>query len=429
MYTSIQIPKPSDEQVLERAPLVLFRCVINDPNVTTYGRRGQGQQGVDSIGKRDGDPSRYVGIQSKLKGDGKDLTEAIVKEEVDKALTFKPELQEYFIITTAPDDAKIQQYARELEVEIQTNTGRVLSIQIWGWGTMEREIQKHPTALKEFYPDYTAYSKGIEDSLEHTNIGVGKILEHVEQISASVSHSNGLSGGARDETKHIDPLERHIDAEIDTYRDQLSGGQPKIAMEMLHSLQSRLGETVSGRLLFRIKANVASCLLELGEETQGIALLFEACAHAPEEPKSLANLAFAHLLNGEWEKAAEIGKAGLTDDPTNEDLAGFLIQALKFDTLISDPLKEIPEKLHATKPVAFANLFFLRQRDVSPQWKEEATRLRALYPDEWFVIQASAESVLDNLLTEETVTNRLTIPKANMEGLQAAHDDLLVNSP
>lgn len=425
MYTSIQIPKPNDEQVLERAPLVLFRCVLDDPNVTTYGRRGQGQQGVDIIGKRDGDPSRYVGIQSKLKGDGKELTKTIVKEEVDKALTFKPELQEYFIITTAPDDAKIQQYARELEVEIQTNMGRVLSIQIWGWGTMEREIQKHPTALKEFYPDYTAYSKGMEDSLEHTNIGVGKILEHVEQISASVSHSCGLSGGAMDETKHIDPLESHIDAEINTYRDKLSEGQPKIAMEMLLSLQSRLGDTVSGRLLFRIKANIASCLLELGEETQGVSLLFEACAHAPEEPKSVANLAFAHLMDGEWEKAAEIGKTGLAADSTNEDLAGFLIQALKFDSSVSDPLKEIPAKLHATKPVTIANLFFLRQREVLPQWKEEASRLRALYPDEWFVIQASAEAILDSLLTEEGVTNRLTIPKASIVGLRTAHDDLL----
>ena len=149
------MPRPTDEQVLERAPIELFRCVLNDPNFGTYGHRGQAQQGVDLCGKRNGDPSHHVGVQCKLKADGKKLTKAIIKDEVEKALTFEPALTEYFIITTAPDDAALQKYARTLELDINRKCGRSFSIQIWGWNTVEREAQKYPSALKAFMPDYT----------------------------------------------------------------------------------------------------------------------------------------------------------------------------------------------------------------------------------------------------------------------------------
>lgn len=102
LLAATQIPKPADEQAFERASIVLWRCILRDPNVYRNGRRGQRQNGVDLVGIRHGDPAHFVGIQCKLKGDGHKLTDTEVRDEVDKALTFKPELREYFIVTTAP---------------------------------------------------------------------------------------------------------------------------------------------------------------------------------------------------------------------------------------------------------------------------------------------------------------------------------------
>ena len=94
-YTAAQIPKPSDEQTFERCNEILWRCILRDDTVQLHGRRGQEQHGVDLTGLRDDQPERIVGVQCKLKSEGQRLTEAEVRAEVEKALTFSPPLSEY----------------------------------------------------------------------------------------------------------------------------------------------------------------------------------------------------------------------------------------------------------------------------------------------------------------------------------------------
>ena len=47
LLAATQIPKPADEQAFERASVVLWRGLLNDPNIQRNGRRGQRQNGVD----------------------------------------------------------------------------------------------------------------------------------------------------------------------------------------------------------------------------------------------------------------------------------------------------------------------------------------------------------------------------------------------
>ena len=133
-YTATQIPKPSDEQAFERCNEILWRCVLGDRSVQLHGRRGQEQHGVDLTGLRDGQPERVVGVQCKLKGEGQKLTEAEVRAEVEKALTFLPPLSEYIIVTTAPDDEKIQKLARQLSISASENRGSAPQDQHLGLG-------------------------------------------------------------------------------------------------------------------------------------------------------------------------------------------------------------------------------------------------------------------------------------------------------
>ena len=147
-FIATQIPKPRDEQAFERCNEVLWRCILMDKTVQMYGRGGQKQYGVDLTGIRDDAPDRIVGVQCKLKSDGKQLTETEVRGEIKKALTFRPLLSEYIIVTTAPDDANLHSLAHELSISASKSRGMDIKIRILGWGSLERELLRHPMRLK-----------------------------------------------------------------------------------------------------------------------------------------------------------------------------------------------------------------------------------------------------------------------------------------
>ena len=113
-YPATQIRMPESEVEFEKNVGVLFRAILGDPNVKRAGTKGQSQDGVDLVGRRDRNPRQLVGIQCKLKEQGKKLSETEVRREVRKALKYKPVLKEYFIVTTAKDDIKLQKLAQTL---------------------------------------------------------------------------------------------------------------------------------------------------------------------------------------------------------------------------------------------------------------------------------------------------------------------------
>jgi hypothetical protein len=153
-YRATQIRKPSNETEFEENCAVLFRDLLNDPNVKRLGTRGQAQHGVDLIGHRDGDPNRSVGIQCKLKSGRARLTAREVRNEVKAAVGHEPPLREYFITTTSKDDAKLDQLALGLMQE-QEAAGRRIQIAVWGWNTLEERINQSDAAKQAFDPGFS----------------------------------------------------------------------------------------------------------------------------------------------------------------------------------------------------------------------------------------------------------------------------------
>ena len=189
-YTATQIPKPSDEQVFERCNEILWRCVLGDHTVQLHGRRGQEQHGVDLTGLRDGQPERIVGVQCKLKSEGQRLTEAEVRAEVEKALTFSPPLSEYTIVTTAPDDERIQKLAHQLSISATENREKPLKIRILGWGSLEREIRRFPDALNAFDPSQTGQGDRIERELGNLSGTVEMVQEQIAVVHRAVTQGH-----------------------------------------------------------------------------------------------------------------------------------------------------------------------------------------------------------------------------------------------
>jgi hypothetical protein len=178
-YQATQIRKPENETEFEKNTGVLFRELLNDQNVQRLGRRGQRQYGIDLVGHRAGDARALVGVQCKLKGGNKRLSTTEVRTEVKKALTFKPALTEYFIVTTAPNDTKLTALAATLSKQ-QADKGRKILIEVWGWETLKDRINEHESAKNAFDP-------GFSPSLQH----------HSEQVEAIIKGHKHLATSAQ----------------------------------------------------------------------------------------------------------------------------------------------------------------------------------------------------------------------------------------
>src|SRR3984885_6750106 len=164
-YTPTHIGIPKNHADFERHSVVLFREVLGDPGVKRLGRSGQRQYGIDLLGYRDGNLKKLVGIQCKKKQPNKALTTTEVRTEVRKALKYNPRLTEYIIVTTAPDDTKLDKLATLLTKQ-QRDKRRKIKIQVWGWDTLEEIIDRYPAAKEIFDPGASPALSEVRGKLE-----------------------------------------------------------------------------------------------------------------------------------------------------------------------------------------------------------------------------------------------------------------------
>jgi uncharacterized protein YjbI with pentapeptide repeats len=145
-----QIPPPKYWQQFEDLCLSLFRRVWHHPTAQKNGRAGQTQHGTDIWGEEDG---LVVGIQCKGKDVnlGAALTEAELREEVEKAKKFVPPLARWYLATTAAKDAAIEEAARRITVE-HRGAG-LFSVQVLGWEDLQSLLFRHAEVIEEHYPN------------------------------------------------------------------------------------------------------------------------------------------------------------------------------------------------------------------------------------------------------------------------------------
>lgn len=428
-YAASQISKPIDGQAFERSCRVLWKCLLDDPNVMENGRSGQKQAGVDLWGYRNQDKLQLVGIQCKLKADGVNLKAREVQREIDLALNFTPSLKEYFIVTTAPDDERLQNIAR-IATAAQRAAGRDIAIHVWGWGAMQARIAEHLDAAKAFDPSYGVFGQALlagqvesmasQAALHEKMAAMGTMLAQLASSVGIVQAGATRSAAPDDATSGASSADQALDAQIDEYRDIMVSGQPRTALGLLERLLTRVGNTASGRIVFRIKANAGSCRLLLNDVVEGAKLFIEAHSHAPHEPKAVANKAFGLLLLDRFEEVLELGNARLTDDPVHEALAGFVIMAAMRIPGIDDPMGLIPASLRSLPNVEAAAVDILRMRGVVPEWWEAARSALGRHPNDDRLLIYVAEADLDEVTRSATFLASGVLDDEQREQLRAA---------
>lgn len=192
-YSATQIRKPASDTEFEKNCAVLFKDLLNDPNVRRLGTSGQVQDGVDIVGHRNRDPKQVVGIQCKLKSGRSKLSASEVSEEVAMALGYSPALSEYFIVTTAKDDTRLTQLAQSMMLE-QEQAGRRIHIDVWGWDTLSELIDQSAPAKEAFDPGFSPSVAAHTRRLDELRAAVGEAAsrQQVEQLGLGL-HAAALA--------------------------------------------------------------------------------------------------------------------------------------------------------------------------------------------------------------------------------------------
>jgi Tetratricopeptide repeat/Restriction endonuclease len=151
-----QIAPPKSWDDFEDLCLALFQADWQDSTAQKNGRQGFAQQGVDVYGDNNRQGGELWGVQCKGKDQtyGGKLTKREIDSELAKATKFKPKLDHWIIATTAPNDPKMQEYARVLSKQRQAN--KLFPIKILAWEALQQMLHTHLDVAKRFYPEHFA---------------------------------------------------------------------------------------------------------------------------------------------------------------------------------------------------------------------------------------------------------------------------------
>lgn len=436
---STQIPKTSDSAVFQRQCKVLFECILNDPHVEDFGTTGQGQKGIDLLGRRRNLAlDHWVGVQCKLTIKSPKLKagqQGVVEIEATRALTFEPALKELIIATTAPNDTVLQREAAVF-TDRQAKLGRDFTVQVWGWETLTAHILRYEAALKAFMPDafpqidriiqgQEKLSEEIEGLVSMQGSFASTVLEtlvRVEQQTASFVPLPVL------DDRSLDTL---IDRQIDRLRDMLTGGKPRTALGLLETLWTDLPKSVESRIRFRVKANIAACLLRIGEERKAAESYLDAYQYAPADPKAVAFKVLAYLLLKQPQDALDFGLRAFDGGPEQGPLVAYMITAAKLLPNADDPLGFISEAVADKPEVAVAKVDYLRSKGQPSAWWEVAVEYHGRHPDDENLARAAAEAdidrasqwveVNDHRPLDDALRNRVTEAVSRLEQLRAKY--------
>lgn len=149
MYALSDYRPPKTWEQFEELCADLFQSSWQDPALVRHGRSGQTQHGVDIVGRQ---ASAYpVGLQCKKKGQWPPtkLSKAEIDREVKLAEGFTPPLKAFWLLTTAPNDANLQEHVRKINIVRRASNS--FEVVLLGWEEIVRRVTADPqVAAKHF---------------------------------------------------------------------------------------------------------------------------------------------------------------------------------------------------------------------------------------------------------------------------------------
>lgn len=144
------LPPPSSWDEFEVICADLWGEIWGDRHTQLYGRQGQRQNGLDIKGVDD--KGKQCGAQCKGKKNWppSKLTIKEIDSEIAKAKSFRPELNEFILLTTAPNDVTVQDHVAALNKSKSSGIG--FRVEVYSWDEIRRRLSNYPELLQKHYP-------------------------------------------------------------------------------------------------------------------------------------------------------------------------------------------------------------------------------------------------------------------------------------
>lgn len=403
-----QLPPPTEWGKFEDLCLTVFREEWGDPNAQKNGRRGQAQYGVDISGYPRASPGEVHGVQCK----GKDtllsavVTKSELEEEVRKALTFKPALTSWILVTTAPKDAVIEAEARSI-------TARHLAlglfrVTILGWEDLKERITDSDVVMTKHYPDLAPRQKMILAEMRAMRMeGQGQTatiqMMHSEArefqavATAQMAFIASVLNGVPQSNTITDANEALIQALIDDAKSRITEGEPASALRQLERLIATRWSDASSYARFRLLANKAAALFNLERNDEAVQASLDAYQYAPNDPRAVVFAAQAYLIKGEGERARTMLDQLLSTDSSNADAQALRIAASIDEDAVTDPFWVVPDLESAAWNVLLSAARWFRGRKRHKESLDAFEKALRHDPDRSEVAADAASCMLEDL--------------------------------
>jgi tetratricopeptide (TPR) repeat protein len=398
--TNRALSPPRNWQDFERLSYDIYSRRWQTDDAELHGRTGQPQAGVDLYGHdRHG---KFVGVQCKGKDQtyNEPLTTTDVRDEVEKAKSFRPKLDVFVLATSAPNDVKVQELARTI-TEDHKKQG-LFEVRVQGWQTLQQWLTDYRDLLTKHYPDLFPPSEvlgGIERGIEVTR-------QESADIRTQIAGLRALLPVSADQSEPNDPLATRI---LVASR-LVDGGIVQGALQALDLIVTQEGDKVAGRNLFRLKAGYGFAHIALGDLPTAAQDFREAYAAAPEWSNARAILAIAELLEGDSASAYGRALEVLADDPTSYHAAAVVIDTAPDDTTAADLEARVPEGLRHRVDLLVGLCLRARKSGDITKAVGYARRAVEVGPSDLRALSTLAEVLLEPLTAIEAIGFTRLIP-------------------
>jgi|GEM_PF-3825895 len=369
------IPLPSNSTDFERICRALFAKHWRIVDTQLNGISGQRQNGVDFYGTHLN--GRVHGGQSKLHQTPAKLTEEELQDEVEKARSFQPKLDQYIVATTSRRDAKLQELARQITKDHRA--GGLFEVLVYAWDDIVELLNEHGDVRDQYFDGLTPkQAKKIYAQLAR--------IARIERNFADLRVRSEIGGHA----------------EIEIAVSDLKAGRITEARQRLRDLQQRHWDSLSEREKYRVLANLGHCARV--EEDFDVAgkLFLEAKGHLPEDENARYFEVVGYSCLGNKEKAFELANALRNDFPNAANANAAYAQTAPDSLSYESVLQSIPAHFRSDLDVLQSLSICALRRDLFDRADEQARAWLRNDADSW----RPKRLLADILLQQELNTSK-----------------------
>lgn len=401
--SDVSIGQPENWQKFESLCLDIFRHQWDDIYAQKNGRSGFEQHGTDIYGSPKKYPHEVHGVQCKGKEAlyGQAVTAKELKDEVRKALNFRPRLSHWTLVTTAAKDPKLQELSRLITADHQLRG--LFAVKVLGWEDLKNMILDSEEVMSKHYRDQSPKQHQILDGLN--SIEDGQNLQsrfsadrHATSMAVLTTMGAQLTSLVGASVNDALIGEAVLQARVDDARDAIREHKPTSALRAIDKLEAEYWKDASDFAKFRCLVNKSVALYSLDRVEDAAATAIAAQSYAPRDSRAIVYAAQGHYLLGRNKLSGEMLDELLEREPGNEDALALKIAVAFDDPNVEDPYSLVPQRRATGWNVALSAARWYRHRGIWPLAILEFKRALAEQPDRLEVIAEVATAILEDLL-------------------------------